>query len=283
MKRGLVLKKNADKFDVLVKEQVFTCVARNLKENGLFVGDKVELDENNTIVKVLERKNLLIRPPLANVDSMIIVVAKLPKPDFLLVDKLIIFCVVNGIKPVLCINKADLGNDYANMIVENYKDACDCLIISTQDKSVFSLKSHIFGITALAGQSAVGKSSIINALLGDKKAIIGDFSKKVERGKQTTRLVQLYEIENGKFLADTAGFSKLDERLLNVDEYELKSYYPEFIEPAYKCKYKSCLHLTPKDCGVCDAVKSGKISKLRYENYKILQENLKRLKKFWFN
>ena len=279
---GLVLKKNADKFDVMVNEQVFTCVARNLKEKGIFVGDKVEIDENNTIYKVLERKNLLIRPPLANLDTMIIVVALIPKPDFLLVDKLIIFCTVNGIKPVLCLNKKDLSQDFIKEVKESYQKVCELVVISTFDSSVQELKKHICGITALAGQSAVGKSSIINALLGEDKALIGSFSKKVDRGKQTTRLVQLYEIEKGKFLADTAGFSKLDESLLNIDEFELKSYYPEFIEPAYKCKYKSCLHLTSKDCGVYEAVKSGEISKLRYENYKILQDNLKRLKKFWF-
>lgn len=277
---GLVLKKNADKFDVKVGEKVLTCSARNLKSEGVFVGDRVTVGEENVIESVEKRKNLLIRPPLANLDTMIIVLAKTPKPDLLLMDKLIIFCVVNAIKPVLCINKSDLGQDFVDEICGIYQNVCDYVVVSAIHGDVEKIKKHINGITALAGQSAVGKSSIINALLGKDVATVGDISKKVERGKQTTRIVELYEIEKCKYIADTAGFSKLDEALLNIDEYELKSYYPEFIKYAHDCKYKSCLHLSSVDCGVCKAVKDGKISKVRYENYKILQANLKALKKF---
>ena len=276
---GLVIKKNSDKFSVLVGDKVEMFSARNLKDVGIFVGDKVEVDKS-AINKVKERKNLLIRPPLANVDKMIIVISKTPKPDFLLVDKLIIFCVVHAITPVLCVNKSDLGEDFVNFVKDNYLKACKVISCSTINDDVHEVKKEIYGITTLAGQSAVGKSSIINALLKENVAVIGDFSKKVERGKQTTRIVELYEIEKGKFLADTAGFSKLDEELLNVNEYELKSYYPEFLRFAEKCKYKSCLHLHDQNCEVIKAVKSGKISELRYENYKILQENLKSMKKF---
>lgn len=277
--KGLVLKKNADKFTVEIEDKKEICTARNLKEQGIFVGDRVEVS-GNVIEKVLPRKNLLIRPPLANLDKMIIVIAKTPKPDFLLVDKLLIFCTLNDIEPLLCINKSDLGEDFVEEVVKNYEKATKILIISTFDDSVFEIKKEIQGITTLAGQSAVGKSSIINAIFKREITQIGDFSKKVERGKQTTRLVELYEVEKSKYLADTAGFSKLDEKLLNVDEYELRKYYPEFIAPSHNCKYKSCLHLSPKDCGVCEAVKNGKISKLRYENYKILQENIKNVKRF---
>lgn len=277
--KGLVLKKNADKFTVEIEGKKEICTARNLKEQGIFVGDRVEVG-GNVIEKVLPRKNLLVRPPLANLDKMIIVIAKTPKPDFLLVDKLLIFCTLNDIEPLLCINKSDLGEDFVEEVVKNYEKATKIMIMSTFDDSVFEIKKEIQGITTLAGQSAVGKSSIINAIFKSEITQIGDFSKKVERGKQTTRLVELYEIEKDKYLADTAGFSKLDEKLLNIDEYELRKYYPEFIAPSHNCKYKSCLHLSSKDCGVCEAVKNGKISKLRYENYKILQENIKNVKRF---
>ncbi len=277
--KGLVLKKNADKFTVKVGKNREICTARNLKEQGIFVGDEVDV-ENGVIEKVFERKNLLVRPPLANVDKMIIVIAKTPKPDFLLVDKLLVFCTVNGIKPLLCLNKSDLGQEFVDYVEENYQNATKIITVSTLDETVFKLEKEVEGITTLAGQSAVGKSSIINALLKEKVTAIGDFSKKVERGKQTTRLVELYEIAKGRYLADTAGFSKLDERLLDVDEYELRKYYPEFIEPSHNCKYKSCLHLSPIDCGVCQAVKDGKVSELRYENYKILQNNIKNAIKF---
>ena len=220
---GLILKKNADKFTVELNGKPFIMSARNLKKDGIFVGDRVEC-EGGVIEKVLERKNILVRPPLANVDTMIIVVAMEPKPDFLLVDKLLVFCVVKGIKPILCINKSDLSESFVKDVKNIYKGVVDIVSISTLDESVMRLKKYIKGITALAGQSAVGKSSIINALLGKEIAIIGDFSKKVMRGKQTTRLVELYDLGNNKYLADTAGFSKLSEELLIVNENELKEY-----------------------------------------------------------
>lgn len=276
---GLVLKKNADKFTVEIDGRTSIMLARNLKKEGIFVGDKVEC-QNGVIERVLERKNLLIRPPLANVDTMIIVVAFQPKPDFLLVDKLLVFCMVKGIIPILCINKSDLSESFVSDVKKIYKNVVDIVSISTLDESVMKLKKYIKGITALAGQSAVGKSSIINALLGEKLATIGDFSKKVMRGKQTTRLVELYDLKNGNYLADTAGFSKLSEELLLVNENELKDYYPDFIKYAHECKYKSCQHLSLKDCGIVNAVREGKISKARYENYKILRENIKKVKKF---
>lgn len=277
--RGLILKKNADKFTVELNGKPFVMSARNLKKDGIFVGDKVEC-KNDVIEKVLERKNILIRPPLANVDTMIIVVAKEPKIDFLLVDKLLVFCMVKGIKPILCINKSDLSESFVKDVEKIYKDVVDIVSISTLDKSVLNLKKYIKGVTALAGQSAVGKSSIINALLGKEIAVVGDFSKKVMRGKQTTRLVELYDLGNENYLADTAGFSKLSEELLIVNENELKDYYPDFINYAHMCKYKSCQHLKLDDCGVVKAVSEGKISKIRYENYKILRENIKKVKKF---
>ncbi len=276
---GLILKKNADKFTVELNGKPFVMSARNLKKDGIFVGDKVEC-KNDVIEKVLERKNILIRPPLANVDTMIIVVAMEPKPDFLLVDKLLVFCMVKGIKPILCINKSDLSESFVKDVEKIYKDVVDIVSISTLDKSVLNLKKYIKGVTALAGQSAVGKSSIINALLGKEIAVVGDFSKKVMRGKQTTRLVELYDLGNENYLADTAGFSKLSEELLIVNENELKDYYPDFIKYAHMCKYKSCQHLKLDDCGVVKAVSDGKISKIRYENYKILRENIKKVKKF---
>ena len=276
---GLVLKKNADKFTVEMDGRTSIMLARNLKKEGIFVGDKVEC-QNGVIERVLERKNLLIRPPLANVDTMIIVVAFQPKPDFLLVDKLLVFCMVKGIIPILCVNKSDLSENFVSDVKKIYKNVVDIVSISTLDRSVMKLKKYIKGITALAGQSAVGKSSIINALLGEKLATIGDFSKKVMRGKQTTRLVELYDLKNGNYLADTAGFSKLSEELLLINENELKDYYPDFIKYAHECKYKSCQHLSLKDCGIVKAVREGKISKTRYENYKILRENIKKVKKF---
>ena len=282
VRSGRILKKQADLFSVEFENgDVFDCVARkNLKKDGVFVGDFVEIDEANTVFKVKERKNLLIRPPVANIDKMIIVVAPIPKADLYTVDKLILFCRLNGIEPVICVNKNDLDGDYCETVAKIYDKIAKTIIISTKDSSFEKIKTQIKGVCVLAGQSAVGKSSIINALSGNEVTKVDTFSKKVERGKQTTRTVQLFKFGKNKYLADTAGFSKLDESLLDLDAEEIRAYYPEFLQPASQCKYKSCLHLADKDCGVCKALKEGKIDQTRYENYKKLVSAIKNLKKF---
>lgn len=281
MLRGLVLKKQADLFTVLLEDKVITTVARKvLKKDGIFVGDYVFLDEDDAIFKIDKRKNVLIRPPVANIDRMFIVVAPVPKADLYTVDKMILFCKLNAIEPIICINKKDLDEEYCKNVENIYKKIAKTMIFSSFDDSVMKLKNQIKGICVLAGQSAVGKSSIINALKKEEVAKVDTFSKKIERGKQTTRTVQLFEFGKGNYLADTAGFSKLDERLLDIREDEIKSYYPEFLTFAEKCKYKSCAHLTDKDCGVVRAVKNGEISKERYENYLKLYQTVKNIKRY---
>lgn len=282
MNRGRLLKKQATIFSVELEDgKILECVARkNLKKDGLFVGDFVFVDEYNSICKLDKRKNILIRPPVANIDKMFIVVAPIPKPDLYTVDKMLLFCAVNDIVPIICVNKKDLDEQYCKKIESVYKKIAKTVIISTKDSSFEKLKKLIDGVCVLAGQSAVGKSSIINALKGNEVAKVDTFSKKVERGKQTTRTVELYQFGQNRYLADTAGFSKLDESLLNLEVNEVKSYYPEFLEFAQNCKYKSCLHTNDRDCAVCKALKNGKISQERYQNYKKLIEILQTLKKF---
>lgn len=282
MRSGLILKKQADLFSVeLENGKILQITARkNMKKDGIFVGDRVQVDDDNAICKLEERKNILIRPPVANIDKMFIVIAPVPKPDLYTVDKLIIFCKLNNIEPVVCINKKDLDEKYCKELANIYKSKFKTLIFSSLDDSVTKLEKEIFGICVLAGQSAVGKSSIINALKGEQIARVDNFSKKIERGKQTTRTVSLYKFGENKFLADTAGFSKLDERLLDLKENELKAYIPEFVDFAPSCKYSSCNHLIDKNCGVCQAVKNGEIPKERHQNYVKLFEILKSIKKF---
>lgn len=282
MHRGLVLKKQANLFTIkLENAQIFDCVARKtLKKDGVFVGDYVVLDDALAVSKIEKRKNILIRPPVANIDKMFIVVAPIPKPDLYTVDKLILFCVLNSIKPVICVNKSDLDLKCCEDIEKIYKDILPVLIFSSLDETVLKLKDEIKGICVLAGQSAVGKSSIINALKKESVCEVGDFSKKIERGKQTTRTVQLFDFGDNNYLADTAGFSKLDESLLDLEDNEIKNYYPEFLKYASECKYKSCAHTGGKDCKVFEAVQSGKISKERYENYLKLYNVIKSIKKY---
>ena len=281
--RGIVVKKNADLFDVRFGEQFFSCSCRgNLKKDGVFVGDKVSFDKNALIIeKVEKRKNLLVRPPIANLEKMFIVIANKPAPDLYLVDKLILFCFVNGIDPVLCVNKIDDDRalDFYKNVYNIYEKILKVKKLSAKNGDVKEILSEIKGVCAFAGQSAVGKSSIINAIFGAEIEKIGDFAKKVERGKQTTRTITLYKFQKG-FIADTAGFSKLDESLIDLKPNEIAKYYPDFLPYLNGCKFRSCSHQNSKDCEITKRVKSGDIAKERYENYlKFLQ--IKKNEKKW--
>lgn len=271
--RGLVVKKQSTLFEIFSNREKVLCSARgNLKDKGIFVGDDVEFDEKELVItKILDRKNILIRPPMANLDKMIIVISPKPKPDFYLVDKLVLFCVINNIKPVICINKSDLDEKFEIEVKKIYSKSFEIVTCSAKLNMTKSLQSKIEGVCAFAGQSAVGKSSLINSIFGSNLEQIGDFGKKIERGKQTTRVVTLYPFENG-FIADTAGFSQLDERLIDLDYRELSRYYPDFYPYINQCKYQTCEHTVDKDCSLIKAVKDGRVSEVRYENYlKLLQ------------
>lgn len=276
--KGLVEKKNAGRFIV----SGIDCVARgNLKDNGIFVGDKVEFDKNQRIIEnVLPRKNLLIRPPLANLDRLIIVIAPVPKPDFMLVDKLLVFCKKNNIKAVICVNKSDILTAQLREVIQNtYSKVADIIYVSAKNGDVSLLAEQIKGICAFAGQSAVGKSSLLNAMHGEIKEQVGDLAKKTLRGKQTTRLVSLYKFGKG-YIADTAGFSKFDETLLQIDERKLAQFYPDFAPYLGDCEYLSCTHTNEKKCAIKNNAARGKISALRYENYLKIYQTIKENKRY---
>lgn len=267
---GLVIKKNAALFSVESQGKIYHLPpSGKTKEIGIYVGDKVEFEEN--ITKVLPRKNILIRPPVANIDRMFIVISPKPKPDFELVDKIIVYCHLKDIEPIIVINKMDIASlDLTEKIKKDYRcyKVIEC---SAKNNEVENLKSEIKGICAFAGQSAVGKTSLINSLFKLTEEV-GELSQRVERGKQTTRIVSLFKIGEN-YIADTAGFSLLDLNFISdLTPRELSSYYPEFLEGRARCKYRSCLH-EGGECGVVEDVKSGKIEKGRYQNYlKILEE-----------
>lgn len=279
--KGLVVNKNANLFLVEHENKIYQLLpSGKTKAKGIFVGDYVEFEES--IIDVCPRKNKLIRPPVANIDKMFVVVAPSPKPDFVLVDKILIYCHLNDIKPVIVINKADHGGDLLKAEVEKYyNNRYKTILVSAKEGDLSLLKEEISGICAMAGQSAVGKSSLINAIFENQKiATVGELSKKIERGKQTTRMVNLYKLKENAYIADTAGFSLLDLAFVGeIEERELSSYYPDFLEARANCKFRSCTH-EGGDCGVVKMVKEEKINKKRYQNYlKILQE-LKIAKKY---
>lgn len=280
--KGLVVKNISNKYTVYAYNKIYTCVGMGkLKTNDIIkVGDKVEFEKlDNTkltgrITSILPRKNNLIRPPVANIDLLGIVVSKSPAPDFMLIDKLIVFALINNITPVLCINKDDLNNNSdREYILSQYKNVVKKIVFVSAKTmyGIAELKAIITNKTIVfAGQSAVGKSSLINVIM-EENILTGDLSEKTQRGKHTTRHCQLY-FKNKIKIMDTAGFSNFE---IDCDYHKLALLYPDF--PVNKCKYDMCSHTKEeeKDCAVKQLVKAKKINQERYNRYVKLYNELK--------
>lgn len=273
---GQVFKKVADKFWVKVEDSTYICVARkNLKADGIFVGDRVLIDVNNnpaTIEKVEERKNIFIRPPLCNLDALVVTIAFKPEPDFNIVDKLILFSLCYGVEPIIVVNKIDLDQTLCEYVKKVYGEVVKNIIFTNAKtgQGVDLLKKAIKGkLCAFAGQSAVGKSALVNSILKKHASLEGELSIKNKKGKNTTRHAEIFS-EDGCLITDTAGFTSLDEKLLPIAYYELPYYYPDYVAVMEKCKYKSCVHINEPtcDCEVKRLVQASKLDKDRYLRYK---------------
>lgn len=276
--KGLVYKKIANNFGVKNMEtgEEFVCVARgNLKADGVFVGDKVEfniIENQPTIEKIEKRKNQLIRPPLANLDQLIIVIAEVPQPDYMIVDKLILFSLCYGINPVIVVNKIDIDKTVGTYVKTAYKNVVDNIISTNAHtgEGLEELKSVMAGkLSAFAGQSAVGKSALVNKIMAKHMSEVGEISIRNQRGKNTTRHSEIF-FEDNILITDTAGFTSLDEKLLPISYFELPYYYPDFVKLMDGCKYKSCVHVNEKveECAIKRAVSQGLVDKERYLRYK---------------
>jgi len=262
---------------------VFECKARGIfrKENlKPYIGDEVEISTDNktgNIEKILPRRTMLLRPAVANIDSVVIVIAaKDPEPDTLFCDKLILSAEIAGIEPVICINKSDLKMDTA--LLETYEKAGykTILVSAKNEADVKNLVPILKGKTsAFAGFSGVGKSTLLGILTGEKQET-GEVSQKIKRGRHTTRRVELLELLCGGYVLDTPGFSSFEIGGIKADG--LKDYFPEMRTLNGKCRFKGCSHTKEPDCAVKDAVEDGKISKSRYESYKTFYDTLKKVK-----
>ncbi len=282
MHEGVIIKGIGGFYYVLSGDNVYECKARGIfrKEKITpLAGDNVEFEEKNgkgSIVRILSRKNFLIRPPVANVDRLVIVIAaSAPEPNTVLIDKMLIQAMQNGIEAVICINKSELAS--RDDIEEAYSAAGYTVICVSAEKreNLSALHELTRGrITAFAGASGVGKSSLLNALTGAGMET-GELSEKILRGKNTTRHVELIPIENG-FVFDTPGFTSFE--IGKIEPQELYKFYPEIEKYSGMCRYRDCAHTREQtDCAVKDALEDGKISKIRYDSYcelyKLLKEN----------
>ena len=251
---------------------VVTKARKKLKEDKILIGDFVEVDlENKVIEKVYPRSNALIRPEVANVEQVLIIIAPIPKPDFTLIDKLLIKFLSLGITPVLVINKMDLTEKQFIVEIESqYKPVCKILKTSVLDvertnKVLLPVLKDKFSV--LTGQSAVGKTSILKTLLPNVNMEIGDLSLKTARGKNTTRHSEIFLLNNGGLLADTPGFNAFE-----LDDYspqQILDNCPEFAEFNTKCKFNNCSHIAENIsiCGVKQAVRDKLINIDRYNRY----------------
>lgn len=239
------------------------------------VGDRVRFtpgqgEEDGWLEEILPRRSMLVRPSVANVDMLMLVVASVPAPDLLLCDKLILRATQGSMTPAICVNKIDLGDGLAQQIEAEYAGT-QLRVFSVSahtGEGVGALREAMRGrVTCLAGQSAVGKSSLLNALFG-LSLETGGLSRKTERGRHTTRRAEMMALD-GMFVLDTPGFSLLE--LEDAIEPEaFAQLYPEYNALAGACRFQPCLHDREPGCAVHAAVDRGELSAARWARYREL-------------
>ena len=275
----------------IIESGIYECKAKGVfRQQGIkpLVGDLVEIDiideigKKGNIVRVLPRRNALIRPAVANVDmALIVFAAATPDPNFNLLDRFLVLMARQNVPVCICFNKSDLVSEETRQTYASAYEACGYpveFISVKQDQGIDRLMEQLRGkTTTIAGPSGAGKSSLINRLQPQVQMETGTVSKKIGRGKQTTRHTQLIHIEGNSYIMDTPGFSSL--YLPLMDKEELQQYYTEFAEFEPYCRFQGCSHISEPDCGVKQALAQRQISKLRYGNYVQLYEELKEQEK----
>jgi ribosome biogenesis GTPase len=278
---GIIIRQISGFYDVLHDDALIQCKARGVfrKEKITpLVGDRVLVDKDeHLITAVLPRKNQFRRPAVSNIDHLgIVVAAKDPIPDRMLIDKLIINALINDITPSLIINKVDLAikddidkleNEYLKTGYNFFKISCKEQIGIEEIK-----KSFADGIVAFAGQSGVGKSSLLNLLCSDVKLHVGELSIRTATGKHTTTHAQVIPLSSGAMVIDTPGFSSIE--IDNIHPHKLQCYYSEFASFMGQCRFADCMHDLEPDCVVKIAVSEGLISSERYERYVTILRSL---------
>lgn len=286
---GIILKGIGGFYYVKTEDGVFECKAKGkFRKDKIspLAGDKVTItvreDKENTIDEIFERKNHLIRPPVANIDKLFIIVsATKPKPNTVIVDKMTVLAEKNNITPVIVITKTDLA--CAEELKNIYKSTgYSVYSFSVEDFSELDLiKKELSGcLCAFTGNSGVGKSTLINALSSELQLETGEISDKLGRGRHTTRQAEIFPVGEG-LVIDTAGFSSIDFTADNrIYSDELQYYFKEFTEHINDCRFNGCRHIGDKGCRICELAENGTISKSRLDSYKTIFEEVKNNKKW---
>ncbi len=271
---------------------IFECKAKGIfrKEKiKPLVGDNVEMellnmqDMTGNITAILPRKNELIRPAVANVDqALVIFAADKPKPNLNLLDRFLITMEQRLVETVICFNKQDLVTVQEADRLRQIYEPCgyQVLTVSVREQEGLNQVQEVLAgkTTTVAGPSGVGKSSLINLLSPEADMETGMLSEKIDRGKHTTRHSQLLYIDDRTYIMDTPGFSSL--YLMGVEAEELKWYFREFESYEPFCRFQGCSHIHEPGCAVKTSLAEGKISPIRYENYAMLYEELKNVRKY---
>ncbi len=284
---GTIIKGIGGLYYVEADGAVYECKARGIFRKQKItpaIGDRVEIEVKNgkgSIVDIEPRKTHLLRPAVANVDMLMLVIAAAsPAPNLFLADKMLINAETNGIEPMICINKTDLA-DYEE-IEKIYRNAgYEVVCVSAESKEgAEPLRKYLKGrTTAFAGLSGVGKSTILSQIIGDALET-GEVSEKIQRGKHTTRHVELFSLPEGGYVLDTPGFSSLEiTDVSDITADELKGYFPE-MSGVSDCRFRGCSHINEPDCSVKAMLAEGKIAQSRYDSYVALYEILKNVKKY---
>lgn len=274
------------------KDRVYECKAKGIFRNKKIkplVGDNVEfsvLDEakgEGNIDTILPRLSALVRPAVANVDQALVVFALThPAPNLNLLDRFLVMMGIQEVPVIICFNKVDLGDDG---LVEHYRSIYEEagyqveFISTVEETGLENVRKILRGkTTVLAGPSGVGKSSLTNCIQPRASMETGDISRKIERGKHTTRHSELFYVEENTYMMDTPGFSSMFTP--DLEEGELKEYFPEFARYEEGCKFLGCVHVGETVCGVKEALKNGSLSPSRYENYLLMYEELKKKRRY---
>ncbi len=290
MPEGKIVKALSGFYYVFSNDKLVQCRGRGVfRKNKItpLVGDEVvfqaENDTEGYILEIKERKNELVRPPIANVDQAILVFSAV-EPDFstALLDRFLVLIEYNRIRPLICITKMDLTSEAEKINIRKFADdyqkaGYNVLLTSSETaEGINELLPYIKGeISVFAGQSGVGKSSLLNVLRPDLSLKTNDISNHLGRGKHTTRHVELIQIGEG-LVADTPGFSSLE--FTEIEAEELNFCFPEIQTLSEECKFRGCLHISEPKCAVKSAYENGELPSYRYEHYLEFLDEIKNRK-----
>ena len=285
---GIIIKITGGFYYVEADTCIYECKARGIfrkRGNSPLVGDYVVIDVPDddsycSIEEIKERKNSLIRPALANLDTLVIVSSVVePNVNTYIIDKMICAAVDKGIEPVVVFSKTDLKSCDEYLEIYNKSGIKAIEYSSVTNKGLEEIKEVLSGrVSAFSGNTGVGKSTLLNALFPELELKTGEISDKLGRGRHTTRTVELFKCYGG-YVADTPGFSTVDlDRYEIIKKDELQHCFPEFEQYIGDCKFTSCAHVCEKGCAVIQAVENGEISKSRHDNYVRMYNEVKDIK-----